>query len=448
MKTKRIITILLLITILVLSGCNSKKLNTDQTIDTGNVNSITDKTENSIIESIPNTNDELFEYVILKWKQRKVEDLYDYADSELTNLLNKNDFAYLFDSVSKIGGELKSFSDKHSNVSEEIVTYNAKLDFENITAEVSLSFRNSKICAFTRNIFFKNTFEINRDNGVTEKYFVLENDGYKLNAVYTYINDGKSHPAALLIAGSGQSDYNETIGLLTPFEDIALGLAQNGINSLRVDKRTFNYAADLDITCGIKEEYLDDCNAAVEFLKEQSISGLYLLGHSLGGQIATELAASNGGVDGIIIFNSTARHLADIICDQYAALDPTDKESYITYADAAKSVSDTIAKGYCYYGVNDYYWASYNQLNVTNNISESNIKTLIINSTFDKQTFDADIDLWAALFSDSENVSICVFDDISHFGYKIDTADPSSILTYADFPNEVISLFADFIKGN
>lgn len=282
---------------------------------------------------------------------------------------------------------------------------------------------------------------------IEEKHFVLESNGYKLNAVYTYIDDGNAHPAVLLIAGSGPSDYDETLGTLKPFKDIANGLAKAGINSLRVDKRTFNYAADFDIKCGIEEEYLEDCNAAIEFLKSQNISGLYLLGHSLGGQIATELAASIEGVDGMILFNSSARHLADIACDQYSALDPVNIESYITYAEAAKNATASSAKGYYYYSASDYYWVSYNQIDVAKNISNANIKTLIINSKFDKQSFDEDLNLWSTLFSDSANVSICVYDDISHFGYKIDTADPSSIYTQVDFPSEVISDFTNFING-
>ncbi len=284
-------------------------------------------------------------------------------------------------------------------------------------------------------------------NSIEEKAFVLESDGYKLNAVYTYINDGKAHPAVLLIAGSGPSDYDETIGVLKPFADIAGGLAKEGINSLRVDKRTFGYGADFNIKCGIKEEYLDDCNAAIKYLKSQNISGLYLLGHSLGGQIATELAASNAGIDGIILFNSSARHLADIACDQYSASDPVNKASYIAYADSAKNATASAAKGYYYYSASDYYWASYNQIDAVENISKANIKTLIINSKFDKQSFDEDLDMWTTLFSDSANISICVYNDISHFGYKIDTTDPSSIYTQADFPSEVISSFSDFIKG-
>lgn len=283
---------------------------------------------------------------------------------------------------------------------------------------------------------------------IEEKHFVLESNGYKLNAVYTYIDDGKAHPAVLLIAGSGPSDYDETIGTLKPFKDIANGLAKEGINSLRVDKRTFSYAANFDIKCGIEEEYLDDCNAAIEYLKSQNISGLCLLGHSLGGQIATELAASIEGVDGIILFNSSARHLADIACDQYSIADPANKESYITYATAAKNANTSSTKGYYYYGATDYYWASYNNINIAQNIVEANINTLIINSKFDKQSFDEDLNLWSTLFSDSANVFICVYDDISHFGYRIDTTDPSSIYTQVDFPSEVISAFTDFIKGD
>lgn len=78
-------------------------------------------------------------------------------------------------------------------------------------------------------------------SNIKEKKFVLKSDGYKLNAAYTYINDGNAHPAVLLIAGSGPSDYDETLGILKPFKDIADGLAKEGINSLRVDKRTFSY---------------------------------------------------------------------------------------------------------------------------------------------------------------------------------------------------------------
>ncbi len=73
---------------------------------------------------------------------------------------------------------------------------------------------------------------------------------------------------------------------------------------------------------------------------------------------------------------------------------------------------------------------------------------MIINSESDRQIFDEDIALWDKLFSDNGNISIHVFDDISHFGYKIDTKKPEAVYSRAEFPKEVISAFADFIKAN
>lgn len=291
-----------------------------------------------------------------------------------------------------------------------------------------------------------NASNANSANEVKNESFVFENEGYRLNAVYSYVNDNQSHPAVLLISGSGPCDYNESIGALAPFEDIALGLAKNGINSLRIDKRTLNYASGLGNEFGIEEEYISDCNAAIDYLLDQGNTEIYLLGHSLGGQMATKLAVTNKNIKGIILFNSSARHLADIACDQYIATDPDNKNDYTSYAKAAKNASNLNSKGYYYFGANDYYWASYNELDVIKNIQDANIKTLIINSTFDRQLFDEDIELWKANLSDNENVSIIIFDDISHFGYKIDTNDKASLNTKTDFPDELIDTFSGFIK--
>lgn len=395
----------------------------------------------------PTSNEELIEYVILKWQQNKVADLYDYADEVLTSLTDRDNFAYIFESISATGGALNKCVNKTATVSEQMVTYRLTLDFDNISADVSVSIKDMNICALTKSINFKNEFEIDRGNEITEKYFVLENDGCRLNAVYTYVNDGNAHPAVLLIGGSGPCDYNETVGILTPFEDIAMGLAKSGINSLRVDKRTLGYASAFTEKSGIAEEYLSDCNAAIGYLKAQNNNGIYLFGHSLGGQIATELAAKNSEIAGLIIFNSSARHLADIACDQYIRLDPQNASAYRAYADAAKAVNPDVAKGLYYYNASDYYWASYNSIDTAKNIADAGIGTLIINSRNDKQSFDADIELWQTLFGNTDNISIRVYDDISHFGYRFDTSDVSSLYRRSDFPSELISVFSDFIKG-
>lgn len=282
-------------------------------------------------------------------------------------------------------------------------------------------------------------------NSVTEQRFQLSSDGYDLNAVY--VDAGNAGPAVLLIAGSGPCDEDETVGSLKPFSDIANAFAKQGISSLRFEKRTFQYAEDFLPTDGIEEEYLTDCRAALAWLREQpKTESVYLLGHSLGGQMATILAAEDKGIKGIILWNSTARHLADVCYDQFTAADPDNQSSYAEYAAAAKAAGPNNAKGYFYYGASDYYWASYNEIQVIDNINKAGILTLIINSTYDNQIFDADIELWEKSFENTSNVTRKIYDDQSHFGYQIDTNDAASLYSKQEFPEELISDFASFCK--
>lgn len=281
---------------------------------------------------------------------------------------------------------------------------------------------------------------------VVRSRVTLNSTVYSLNAVYTYINDNQKHPTVLLIAGSGPSDFDGTICSLKPLEDIANGLARNGINSLRVDKRTLNYTALFEMSYGIEEEYLIDCREAIIYIKSQPSAGdIYLLGHSFGGQIACILAKEDDTIKGIIIFNSTARNLAELACDQYIKADSTNTQSYIAYRDAAISSTYDNAKGYYYFGATDFYWASVNKINTVQNIIQANKPTLIINSNNDKQCFDTDIKLWESSFSEKSNTLIVVDEKISHFGYEIDTNEPSVFLKKAKFPDRIIKIFSDFV---
>ena len=445
MQRKKILLSIILFSILFCISCNKETTTLTPITNTNSPTKSIDMLEPSPT-TIPTTNEELFDFIIENWKENTISELYDYTDKELQTLLTVENFTYIFDSLSTIGGNLNSISNKEIITTNEIDTYTCILDFENIQLYLNICLKKVKICSFTYDMFFKHTFEIRYDNNIVEQYFILTNDGYDLNAVYTYIDDGNKHPTTLLIPGSGASDFNETIGLLIPFADIAHGLAKNGINSLRIDKRTLHYTKDAKITDTIWEEYINDFMTALNFLKEQNITNLYLLGHSLGGQIATELAKNDSEIDGIILFNSTARHLADVMSEQYIAIDPSNESTYETYAIMAKESISSNCNGLYYYGTSDYYWASYNELDIIKNIKETKIKTLIINSTYDNQIFIDDITLWQDTFSNYPNITIQIYDDISHFGYKIDTKNTTSLYNKIDFPMELIKEFSSFCR--
>ncbi|MBQ9744716.1 MAG: hypothetical protein IJW19_06285 [Clostridia bacterium] len=396
---------------------------------------------------VPETNNELFDLILNSIENKSFDNLYGYASKEICSIMHKEAFIEIFEDILRISGDLKSISDESSTTDEGVESFFAKLHFKNIDLELYVKIKDIKIYAINYNIMFNRTFEIEYTDNIIERYFILENDGYNLNAVYTYINDGNEHPAVLLIPGSGQCNYNETIGVHKPFEDIALGLAKEGVCSLRIDKRTLNYASSFKLTDGLDEEYIGDFNKAIDYLRDNNDGDIYLLGHSLGGQIAVELATINSDIQGIVLLNSSARHLADIMMDQYICADPRNSDIYIQYSNIIKEMNTSTAKGYYYYGATDYYWASYNTLNTLDGIREFDGSILIINSTFDKQSFSSDIELWENSLIEQDNVIIQIYNDISHYGYKIDTSNIISLYNKSEFPEEIIDNISVFCKG-
>ncbi|MGI6716944.1 MAG: hypothetical protein ACOX3X_07115 [Eubacteriales bacterium] len=71
---------------------------------------------------------------------------------------------------------------------------------------------------------------------------------------------------------------------------------------------------------------------------------------------------------------------------------------------------------------------------------------MIINSLTDNQSFPEDLELWEKELSDAEQFTVKVYDDISHYGYKIDTNNTASLYKPAEFPTELIEDYLSIIK--
>ena len=75
---------------------------------------------------------------------------------------------------------------------------------------------------------------------IKEKIIIGENTKYPVNGLLTLPMDTtKPVPAVVFVHGSGSSNMDEKVGKLTPFKDLAEGLAKHGIASIRYDKRSF-----------------------------------------------------------------------------------------------------------------------------------------------------------------------------------------------------------------
>jgi dienelactone hydrolase len=130
-------------------------------------------------------------------------------------------------------------------------------------------------------------------------------------------------PAVVLVHGSGPNDRDETQGPNKPFQDLAWGLASQGIAVLRYDKRTLVHPSKLvalrKIT--VKEETIDDALGAVALLRQTrgiDPKSIFVLGHSLGGMLIPRIALVNqSDIAGFVILAGATRPLEDEWVRQY-----------------------------------------------------------------------------------------------------------------------------------
>ncbi len=155
----------------------------------------------------------------------------------------------------------------------------------------------------------------------SEKIIVGQGTEYPLNGLLTIPDraEGKV-PAVVFVHGSGASNMDEKVYQLTPFKDLAEGLAERGIASIRYDKRTFAHGrkmAKLRIT--VKEETIDDALAATGLLRSDKRidpDQVFIVGHSMGAMLAPRIDAEGGNYRGMILMAGTPYRLEDIVVRQ------------------------------------------------------------------------------------------------------------------------------------
>lgn len=139
---------------------------------------------------------------------------------------------------------------------------------------------------------------------------------YPLPGLLTLPDGAGPFPAVLLVHGSGPQDRDEAVGPNRPFRDLAVGLADLGVASLRYDKRTFAHGkrlADALQGClSVEEEVIRDALCAAALLRAEALirpDRVYLLGHSMGGMLAPRIDAEGGAFAGLIFWAGTPRTL-------------------------------------------------------------------------------------------------------------------------------------------
>ena len=156
-----------------------------------------------------------------------------------------------------------------------------------------------------------------------EPIILGQNTRFPLKGILTLPDGDGPFPGVVLVHGSGSSNMDEKVGKLTPFKDLAEGLAQRGVASIRYDKRSFAHGLKMVLDkknpITVREETIEDVLLAASLLRADSrIGPVFLAGHSMGAMLAPRIECSGGDFAGLILLAGTPRRLEEVLLEQTA----------------------------------------------------------------------------------------------------------------------------------
>ena len=270
---------------------------------------------------------------------------------------------------------------------------------------------------------------------ICEKIVVGEGTEYPLNGLLT-LPDGAASPlpAVVMVHGSGPSNMDEKVMKLTPFKDLAEGLAKRGVASVRYDKRTFVHGRKMAKTCPtVKEETIDDALLAVALLKKDpriDPERIYILGHSMGAMLAPRIDAEGGDVKGLILMAGTPCRLEEVVLRQLkqsSGGNPILKRiiglEYRIFAkkfDGLYQMPDEEAKKKKFAGnLSLYYFKEMGQKTAADYLLESRKPALILQGGKDFQVLaEDDFRRFWELLAGRENTIFRLYPDLNHIFVK------------------------------
>lgn len=256
---------------------------------------------------------------------------------------------------------------------------------------------------------------------------------YSLDGELVIPKSSTDVPAVILVHGSGSHDMNETFGGAgnTPFADLAHGLAERGIASIRYNKRYFQYPQTVPERVTVWDEVINDVNAAIELARKTDgidKNQIFIIGHSLGGMLSPEIAKENPDLAGFVSLGGSPRKLEDIILDQnkaaISAMNNTDEDKQAVLDTVIKMVGQVKAltsegPHETILSLNSEYWLSLKETNPQNFVNTLTVPMLFLQGDADFQVSpEKDFALWKAILKKNKNVKFKLYPGLNHFFIK------------------------------
>ena len=266
-------------------------------------------------------------------------------------------------------------------------------------------------------------------------------------------------PVVLLIAGSGPTDRNGNsaiAGQNNSLKFIAEGLAQEGIATLRFDKRFIGESRITGITeADLRfDDYIDDVKLWIDLLaKDTRFSSITIAGHSEGSLIGMIAAENNPQVQSYISIAGSALPADEILLEQMEKQPPMVKDAVAPILEElkqGKTVSDVPQMLFALFRPSvQPYMISWIKYHPQTELKKLTIPVLILQGTTDIQIEVHHADLLAQANPQAQKV---IIEGMNHVLKPCESTELMIQLpTYSnpDLPlaNEIIPSIVRFIKS-
>lgn len=294
---------------------------------------------------------------------------------------------------------------------------------------------------------------------VLEQDYFVQNGEIRLPGTLALPEGNPPFIGVVLIPGSGPVDRDGTIGANKPMRDVAWGLAARGIASLRYDKRTAVYAAQMagkEFT--YREEFVDDAIAAVDRLREDARihkRKVFLLGHGLGGQLVPKILSEtdpffgSNKLAGGIIMGGSARPLQETIIDHlnHIAMEDGDfslqeRTAVLNFQSGVEAMLESRDKNYpAVMGITYTYLKALNDYNCLKAVQGLDVPLLIAQGGRDFQvTVAHDYQAWQDALAEKKNATFKLYPKLNHLFIE---GEGASYPSEYERPGEVSKTFLD-----
>lgn len=303
--------------------------------------------------------------------------------------------------------------------------------------------------------------EMKQSDKFSETPIKIGDPQYSLDGKLTMPKKTGDAPVVILVHGSGSHDMNETIGSAgnAVFADLAYGLAERGIASIRYNKRYYQYPETATHTLTVWDEVINDVNAAIALARTTDRidkNKIFVIGHSLGGVLAPEIAKENEDIAGFVSLAGSPRKLEDIILDQnkaaIKAMNTTDAEKQAILDRVLELVNQVKAltpeSPHCaIFNMNSEYWLSLKETNPYNIVSTLAIPMLFLHGSADFQvTPETDFALWQKLLLGHTNAQFKLYPGLNHLFMKSNgKADVTEYNAKGNVEEQVIADISEWI---